>query len=129
MIIFNRLQPFKIQQSSLNLMFDLSSADFITLLSYIVQKTNEGLMADHQKLCNQMMESKLSNLVAKVFRTYQRELKRSQLKKPGDNLQLENLRSKHLTMQKAANDLFSDQVKQQFNLSKAQSMRDASLER
>ena len=86
-------------------------------------------MADHQKLCNQMMESKLSNLVAKVFRTYQRELKRSQLKKPGDNLQLEKLKSKHLTMQKAANDLFSDQVKQQFNLSKAQSMRDASLER
>lgn len=49
-------------------------------------------MADQQKLCNYMIESKLSNLVAKVFRTYQRELKRSQLKKQDNNLQIENLK-------------------------------------
>ena len=49
-----------------------------------------------------MIESKLSNLVAKVFRTYQRELKRSQLKKQDNNLVLDNLKSKHNAMQKAA---------------------------
>ena len=45
-IIFNRLQPFKIQQSKLDLSFNLSSSDLLTSLNFIVSKSNEGLMAD-----------------------------------------------------------------------------------
>ena len=73
------------------------------MLHYIVTKSNEGLMADPNQLCNKVIEGKLNNLVAKVFRTYQRELKRhvvKPLKKECNSL--EDLKDKHNNMRKAA---------------------------
>ena len=71
-------------------------------------------MPDKTQLFNKVLEGKLSNLVAKVFRTYQRELKRhlsQPLKKPQECQSLEDLKEKHNSMRKAAQDLFLDQIK------------------
>ena len=50
-----------------------------------------------------VIETKLNNLVAKVFRTYQRELKRH-VEKPSkkEHRSLEDLKEKHNNMRKAA---------------------------
>ena len=82
------------------------------MLNFIVEKSNEGLMADPTQLVNEVMETKLNNLVAKVFRTYQRELKRHIVKPSKKECHsLEDLKEKHNNMRKAAQDLFLDQVK------------------
>lgn len=113
-IIFNRLLPFKMKQSKLGLTFNLSSSDLNNMLKHLVEKSNDGLMPDNAQLFNKVLEGKLSNLVAKVFRTYQRELKRhvsQPAKKPSECHSLEEFKEKHNSMRKAAQDLFLDQIK------------------
>ena len=84
------------------------------MLNHLVERSNEGLIPDNAQLFNKVLEGKLSNLVAKVFRTYQRELKRhlsQPAAKPHDCHSLEDFKDKHNSMRKTAFALFQDQIK------------------
>ena len=98
------------------------------MLSYIVKKSNEGLMAEPTVLFDKVLENKLSNLVAKVYRTYQRELKRHVVKPQRQECySLEDLKDKHNNMRKAAHDLFIDQVRSGLGIS-SQKLADSSTD-
>ena len=101
----------------------LASADFLAVLTKFVEKVNQGEPLTRQhSIAPWVLESKLSGMEAKVLRTYEREYKKfsqarkKQLAGEGKHnmpvLSVEELKQRHKKMQKAASDLFIDQVRE-----------------
>lgn len=94
----------------------LASSDLIKILQMFVKKVNNISTGDFNALSRQsiapwLLESKLSGLVAKVFRTYQREYKKYCKENKSKRKDIDELKRRQKKMQKAASDLFIDQVR------------------
>lgn len=75
-VIFNRLEPATISISDLDISMHLASSDLLYILQMFVDKANAGDVLLKQTIAPWVLESKLSGLVAKVQRTYQREYRK-----------------------------------------------------
>ena len=75
-MIFNRLEPASISVGDLDIRMHLASSDLLSVLQMFVDKANAGEALSRQSIAPWVLESKLSGLVSKVLRTYQREYKK-----------------------------------------------------
>ena len=82
-MIFNRLCPASVSIADLDIKMHLASSDLLDILKTLVDKANDNIESGQpakqlgrQSIAPWVVESKLSSLVAKVLRTYQREYRK-----------------------------------------------------
>ena len=82
-VIFNRLEPASISFGEHDIKMHLASSDLLSILHMFVEKANDNIQCgdsaeqlSRQSIAPWVLESKLSGLVAKVLRTYQREYRK-----------------------------------------------------
>ena len=83
-VIFNRLEPASISFGEHDIKMHLASSDLLSILHMFVDKANDNISSgdsaaqlSRQSIAPWVLESKLSGLVAKVLRTYQREYRKN----------------------------------------------------